>query len=125
MKMNLKSPCAKCPFRTDCLKGWLGKDRAEQIANSLSIHQQSFACHETTKTDNEGNVVESDGEEHCAGAIILLERSGRANQWMRWMGRLGMYDHTKMKMESPVFKTFKDFVKHHTNRNRTGRKVAK
>lgn len=117
MKMDMKRPCEHCPFRTDCLKGWLGKDRATEIAGGLNA-DQSFACHETTEFGDDGEDVRSDGEQHCAGAMILLEKLGRPNQWMRWMERLRLYDHTALDMTAPVFKSFRAFIAHHSQRRR-------
>lgn len=117
MEYDLKKPCAKCPFRTDCPKGWLGKRRAQQIASSIVEQQGTFACHETTEHDDDtGEHVRTEGEQHCAGALIMLERIGRPNQMMRLCERLGMYDRTKLDMDAPVFDTPTQFVKHHTEK---------
>jgi hypothetical protein len=44
-------------------------------------------------------------EQHCAGAMILLEKNGCANQMMRIAERLRFYDHKRLKMDAPVFAT--------------------
>lgn len=113
MNFDLIRPCEKCPFRTDCLKGWLGRRRAQEIADALFARDQTFACHETTRHDDEGEMIPHDGEQHCAGAMILMERKGRANQLMRIAERIGIYDRQRLDMAAPVFKTAAAFVRHH------------
>lgn len=49
-------------------------------------------------------------EQHCAGAMIILERLERPNQMMRICERLGLYDRRKLKMDAPVFEDFDAFV---------------
>jgi len=113
MHFTLKRPCADCPFRTDCTKGWLGRSRARQISLAITAQQQTFACHKTTKHDEEGEVYSDSDAQHCAGALILLEKLNQPNQLMRIAERLRAYDRTKLDMASPVFDTTAAFVKHH------------
>jgi len=107
MNFNLTKPCSNCPFRNDKpeQEGWLGEDRAEEIANSITNMQQSFPCHKTT--DSRKN------EEHCAGALIMLEKMDRPNQMMRISERLGFYDRTKLRMNAPIFDDDSDFIDSH------------
>jgi hypothetical protein len=102
MKFTMTAPCPKCPFRYD-VKPYLSPDRCEEILDSITHQQQTFACHETTAFDDDGEPVQSDSEQHCAGALILLEKIEQPNQMMRICERLGMYDRTKLKMDSPVY----------------------
>lgn len=113
MNYNLKKPCKHCPFRTDCRKGWLGESRADEIADSLE-RQQSFPCHETTEFYEDGEAVQTPEEEHCAGAMILLQSLGIPNQMMRIAHRLGIFNPDELDMQSPVFETMEDFIDHHT-----------
>lgn len=113
MNFDLVKPCAKCPFRTDCLKGWLGESRAAEITDSIVNQQQYFPCHETTRFDYDGNSTNVASEQHCAGAMILLEKINMPNQMMRIAERLRMYDRTRLDMEAPVFSTPGQFVRHH------------
>ena len=114
MNFDLVRPCAKCPFRTNCLEGWLGEERAEEIISGITDQQATFTCHETTKFDEDEEEVRHDGEQHCAGALILLEKLERPGQLMRIAERLGYYDRTKLDMEAPVFDDECDFIHHHT-----------
>ncbi|KQR22894.1 DUF6283 family protein [Deinococcus sp. Leaf326] len=105
MKYDLTQPCPDCPFRTDCREGWLGGDRAAEIAQAITQHQQTFTCHKT--------LPESANSQHCAGAMILLERLNRPNQMMRIMERFGGYDRARLRMDAPVFKSVAAFIRHH------------
>lgn len=72
MKFNLKKPCKDCPFRSDrqLNHGWLGKRRAEEIAESLE--DNAFPCHKTITYDDEDQAVYSDKTQHCYGALVVL-----------------------------------------------------
>lgn len=107
-------PCPTCPFRTD-IQPYLRKDRVREIEQSLVLGE--FYCHETTVEDEEYESGESDryyprgGEEHCAGALILLEKLERSSQMMRIAERIGIYDRTKLDMTAPVFPTFQAMIR--------------
>lgn len=104
MNFDLTAPCKDCPFRSD-VRPYLNKHRVREIIASITVQQGTFSCHKTNEHDDEGEAIETGKSQHCAGAAILLERMGRPNQMMRIAERLGMYDHTKLKMDSPVFDT--------------------
>lgn len=117
MNFTMARPCDSCPFRTD-RPGFLHRSRAEEIAEALFDLDQTFACHKTVDYDDDGE-WEDDRERgytathHCAGAMILMERAGRANQMMRIGERVGFYDRNKLDMRSPVFETREEFEEHH------------
>lgn len=113
MNYNLTKPCKNCPFSTTCLNGWLGGPRATEIFYSISRDQKSFPCHKTTSHDDEGDYVLGQKEEHCAGALILLEKLELPNQMMRISERLGFYDRFKLNMNAPVFDSGAEFIRHH------------
>jgi hypothetical protein len=102
MNTDLVRPCAHCPFRKD-IPAYLTAERAEEICHSLLEEDKSFSCHETNQFNDDGETVETSESQHCAGAMILLEKLERPNQWMRIMERLRLYDHTKLDMKAPVF----------------------
>lgn len=108
MKLDLIQPCADCPFRCDKpnQRGWLGEERAEGIIHSLYRRDESFPCHKTTG-------IRGKEEHHCAGAMILMERTGKANQMMRSFERMGFYDRNKLVMDGPVFDTKEQFIAWH------------
>lgn len=117
MKYEMTKPCKNCPFRTDSLKGWLGKGRAAEIAFAIVQQQGTFPCHKTvdynSEHDDENEGVVTGESQHCAGAMIMLEKMEKPNQMMRIAERLGMYDYRKLDMKSPVFENDKQFIKHH------------
>jgi hypothetical protein len=90
MNFDLKTPCIDCPFikgsRTNVT---LAEGRIEEIVDDLR-KDKSFTCHKT---------LEKPKEQHCAGALIFLEKENRPNQMMRIAERLGMYDRRKLNMD--------------------------
>lgn len=111
MYFNLRRPCKHCPFRTD-IPPFLTRDRAIEIAMSLTDQDGTFQCHKTIDHDDETGdyIPTSEHEEHCAGALIILEKLNQPNQLMRVAERLLFYDHTKLDMQSPVFDNFDDWI---------------
>lgn len=114
MNTDMTTPCPNCPFRTD-IPAYLRKARAEEIIRGITEEDGTFSCHKTVDYDSVDEEGEScpqntDQTNHCAGAMILLEKMEQPNQWMRWMERLGFYDHTKMDMDAPVFDTPEEFI---------------
>lgn len=105
---GMTTPCPQCPFRCD-IPAYLNKARVREIERSLD--RGTFPCHKTTTHDDEtGEAVHSSDEVHCAGALILMEKEGRASQMMRIAERLGMYDASKLDMDAPVFDSFDDMA---------------
>ena len=100
MKFDLTRPCKDCPFRSD-IPGYLTKARAREIIEAITRQQATFTCHKTNKFED-GETIETRDSQHCAGALIFLERLDRPNQMMRWMERIGVYDRTKLDMDAPV-----------------------
>lgn len=73
MNFTLRKPCKQCPFRTDIETnyGWLGGDRALEIAHSLS--HSVFPCHKTTRDDGEDG-ERSHSENACYGALVFAKK---------------------------------------------------
>lgn len=109
MLLQLKRPCSECPFKNDIAhqRGWLGKRRAETLIKDLYERDRSFVCHKTIGLDYAK-------QQHCAGAMILLEREERANQIMRIGERTGFYDRNKLVMNGPVFDNPQQFIDWHS-----------
>lgn len=114
--MDLVRPCAHCPFRTD-IPPFLRAARIYEIAAQLP--NGYFVCHETIDYDQEPEEG-ADGEEpeaaltekseHCAGALILLEKLEQPSQLMRIYERLNAYDATKLDMSAPVYDSFEQMA---------------
>lgn len=110
MNFDMTQPCPQCPFRSD-VRPYLRRDRATEIADVLTRRQGTFSCHKTVAYDDDGEPVSKRQEQHCAGALIVLEKIGRPNQLMRIMERLGGYDARKLQMDAPVFATLQAFIR--------------
>lgn len=112
MKYTLRRPCKNCPFRSD-IRGYLTQERAEEIVDGL-MRGGTFSCHKTNDfeegDDGWTETVETEKSQHCAGALIFLEKNDAPNQMMRIAERLGLYDRTKLDMDSPVFDDESEFV---------------
>lgn len=104
----MKKPCGNCPFRNDIMP-YLTPERAEEISDAL-LTDKSFTCH---KYSHELGHPRDQEERHCAGAMIILEKMEKPNQWMRWMER----KYKELEMDSPVYETFDDFIDATENAN--------
>lgn len=112
MKFDLRRPCDNCPFRSD-VRFPLEVQRVEEIVQAITEKDLTFACHKTTRFDPEtGEAVRGNPkEQHCAGALIMLEKMERPNQMMRISERLGFYDRTKLEMDYvPVYENGEDMI---------------
>ena len=108
MKFDLIHPCANCPFRSD-IAFYLHRARKQEIANGL-LRDQTFTCHKTVDySDDEPRDTSS--SQHCAGALIILERLERPNQMMRIAERLGLYDRRRLDMNAPVYPDFDAWIR--------------
>lgn len=120
MNFDLVRPCPQCPFRKDCLKGWLGETRAREIADSLLDGSPgvTFACHETTRfvDGDEGEEYAPLGDEqHCVGAMILIDREEAPNQMLQIAERLGLRDADRIDpaADDLIFDSGEEFISHH------------
>lgn len=119
MKFDLKTPCKDCPFRSD-RPGYLRKARAREISTALDPRHlgggSTFTCHKTTvpadDDDEDGGMVDGPNAQHCAGALIMLEKSGRLdhNQTLRIMARLGAFDPAALDLDAPVHASAEDWI---------------
>lgn len=120
MNFNLTKPCVTCPFRTDN-SFQLSNGRVREILQAITTQQATFSCHKTvdyTGDDAEdSHHIRGPHEQHCAGALILLEHIEQPNQLMRISERCGGYDRTKLNMDAPVFKTKVEMITEYRKRN--------
>ena len=109
----MKRPCGNCPFRSDRAP-FLDRARAQDIADSLKA-DASFPCHKTLDYDSEEGTPEvTEQSQHCAGALIVLEREESPNQMMRIGERMGLYSAADLQMDSPVYPTLAAWVGAHS-----------
>lgn len=111
MKFDLKKPCSNCPFRSDDKGVRISETRAQEIADGITIKQGTFSCHKTTN-DKDGDIADDKDVQHCAGAMIMLEKMEKPNQMMRLEERFGGYDRHKLDMNAPVVDDADEFVEH-------------
>ena len=95
MRYTQTTPCKECPFLSSMSPSFTLK-RLNEFASG------EFPCHKSAELDEEDGFVATEESVHCAGALIFLEKRKRTHQMMRIAERLGDYDYTKLKMESPV-----------------------
>jgi hypothetical protein len=108
MKYTMTQPCVTCPFRRNNV-GFLTEGGATRIATDL-INDRPFSCHQTDRTPQ---FVEP---QHCAGALIVLEKMQRPHLAMKLGHHLGLYDPSKLDVGHPhVFHNLKQFIYHHAH----------
>lgn len=96
MKFDLKKPCKDCPFiKGSSTNRTLSKERLDGIVDDISNNDMTFTCHKTL------NLPERE-QQHCAGALIYLEREDNPNQMMRIAERLGLYDRRELNMTADI-----------------------
>jgi hypothetical protein len=101
-----KTPCSNCPFRTDSIKGWLGKERITEILN-----QDSFVCHKTVDYSKDNH--EDLKRLQCAGFMILKNQQSMFVRLATVMNLdLGLKGHDL------VFQSKEDCIEHHSNRQK-------
>ncbi len=83
-----EAPCKDCPFRIDCMKGWL--DRMPEI-----LEGDTFVCHKNNDLQ-------------CAGHMLI---KGRANAFVKLAGRLRI--DLPLKGRHLVFETEQECIAHH------------
>lgn len=122
MKFNLTSPCSNCPFLKEPYF-YLMPGRRKEIADSLlkdSVLKDDylFPCHKTTDgetvEDEEGEeiYIPSDNEQQCAGAVIVMIKSGRIwdNFWFRLAAQRKLFFPEKFNLKAPVYSSMEEFV---------------
>jgi hypothetical protein len=112
MKYTMTIPCSECPFRRD-RAGFLKRERAQQIANDLLAEGDQcrpFVCHKTIG-------LLGDNEQHCAGALIIMEKNHQSNLVMALAQRYAGLNLAKLDVGHPhVFHKMKEFIEHHARR---------
>ncbi len=89
----MKAPCSNCPFKKTALKGWLGRERAEDIVNA-----EGFICHKTIGKK----------EKQCSGHMQVAK--GR-NMLVRMSMIFG--DELELSNGDSLFDNADDFINHH------------
>lgn len=77
-------------------------NRASQIASDL-LGDRTFTCHDDIDKPESRR-------QHCAGALIILDKLEQPNQMMRIMGRLGDYRPEELTGHDEVFDDFNEWI---------------
>lgn len=88
MKFDLKQPCKTCPFRLS--EPSSPKEQAMVWAGIFKV-DHSMTCHDTIIRDADGNTIPHAKEQHCAGAMLVLEACGKRNNVMQMAVESGAY----------------------------------
>lgn len=122
MKYGLTRPCKECPFREKSMRGWLGGESAQTVANNVSGMRNfhgimiggepgDYACHMDVARQEKklGRQVELDEINHCAGALHFLRTSCKEPNDKEKREAID-----KVKQTPGMIRHYQDFVKHHT-----------
>lgn len=71
----IKKPCKHCPFRQD-VKPFLNTEHAEDLAYSAENPYNSFPCHKTTESSEDGyDTQAAETSKECAGFLTLMHNT--------------------------------------------------
>lgn len=112
MKLDLRRPCAKCPFRRDSVRGWLGPWEPTELLFALG--REAFPCHLTIPQD-EGAVPETDDRlQGCAGAAIFLNNKIERSRHPVNAQHQALVENVPAEVKASVFNFGHEFIEHHT-----------
>lgn len=103
---GLKRPCSNCPFRKD-VPPYLRKARVKELKESLKT--SAFDCHKTLDYED-GEGLRNRSTKHCAGALVLLEKTKSRSQLMQIGERFGLYDPAQVDLSAPVYESFEEMA---------------
>ena len=117
MRFKLRRPCGQCPFRND-RPGFLNAGRVGEITHAILKDNKTFSCHKTLDGEwaedqdesAEAHYHPGPEEQMCAGALVLIEKTGAANQMVQLAERFGLWDRLTLDMTSPVFDTAEEMI---------------
>jgi hypothetical protein len=107
MKTTLRTPCDKCPFRRDSLRGWLGPWDVEGLLWHLG--RGTFACHKTIVRDDQPE----DELTSCAGAAIFLNNKHERSRHWKMAEHQDNVERVPRELRDQVFKWGDEFRAHH------------
>ena len=113
MHFDMRSPCDNCPFRTDVVP-YLRVERVIELAHLLQ--QRTFICHKSIHCeqprDEKGRFARRI-HQHCAGVLIVMEKSESLGSLQQIAERLGLYDPSQMNLNAPVYENFDQMIQAH------------
>lgn len=106
-------PCDNCPFRKDCVDGWLTEGRAKEIINSIAVKKEAFVCHKTYSNKNSKKVI-TQKSKGCAGAAMLLLKNNTLNTPLQIAIKLNLTAPEQFSGTNMVFDTYEEFISRHS-----------
>lgn len=105
MHFDLTRPCPDCPFRTD-IRFVLTPARVVALLEGIFQEGQTFTCHNASQGCwREDTYLPSQGDQHCAGALLLIQWEDVGHRMTQLAQQLGLYDPSRLDMGAPVFST--------------------
>lgn len=121
---KLRRICDLCPFAKNALPGWLGAERAADIAGQLVRADGVFHCHKTVDYDALADVDDEaedtgplphEDRQFCAGALWLIRKEGGRNAVTQIAERLAIYDPNHLLDGERVVDSETEFISIHSN----------
>lgn len=100
--------CAKCPWRRDSLRGWLGDETPSGFLWATQ-REHHMPCHCDIDYENDDWELHLETAAHCAGSLVHLKNNMQlpVDKVLR-----GMMEQVEKSDE--VFQWGKEFLDHHT-----------
>lgn len=101
MRFDMKTPCQQCPFvKGSTTNRTLRKGRLEDIMKDVR-NGCTFTCHKTLDQEKRD-------QQHCAGALIFIEKEIPDHPMIQIAERLGIYDRTGLNMDADIVEAQKE-----------------
>lgn len=112
MRYALQKPCEHCPFRND--KGYPFFAQGQRVEDILDgMDYRVFPCHKTAKFSDDGDQIVSSKTQACAGALIMMEKSGTFSSIVQVLTRLGIIPTGYVDLTQPVYDSPQECVRVH------------
>jgi hypothetical protein len=136
MRYHRKQPCRECPFRAECIPGYLGPqtgrpaDFINPIAGRVEISPGVFiggepldvACHMDidralrASPDKDVEQLDADQLQHCAGALLFLVRDCKLPHDREKVDAMERVE--ALNKNTKVLGNVREFMAHHTRKLR-------
>ena len=105
IRFDLRRPCGTCPF----LRAVDPRLHLEEISSrrlermAPDMPTIPWACHSTTTKCEEGRESCNDRTQHCAGALIVLEKQGTPSGPRTFVAAIDEIPIADLDLEAPTF----------------------
>ena len=106
VNFNLATPCKDCPFlREGGIR--LRRERTLEIANTATGEPGGpFVCHKTLNED--GREIKESSQ--CAGALAFAVNVDRFSNYLRIIGRLGLWSPDRIRNRETVYASMREIL---------------